>query len=61
MALLLFRMVIPYPREGYYPLTPDGRVPRALRTFMFNTLLLKARCDPPWAAMGSGVEGTRRP
>lgn len=55
LALLLFRLIIPYPKEGHYSLNPDGKPPRALRTFMFNILLVKARYDPPWAAMFSSV------
>jgi hypothetical protein len=55
LALLLFRLIIPRPREGNYPINPDGNVPRAIRTFMLNALLAKARHDPPWAAMFSSV------
>lgn len=55
LALLALRILIPVPCEGDYPLTPDGRVPRALRRFMLNVLLVKARFEPPWAAMFSSV------
>lgn len=55
IALLVLRLVIPRPKEGYYPIGEDRRVPRQAVTFMFNLLLVKARFDPPWAAMFSSV------
>ena len=55
LALLAFRMLIPYPPAGLHQLGPDGRPPPAMLLFMLNTLLLKARSDPPWAAMFSSV------
>lgn len=55
IALLLFRLIIPYPREGLHKIGADGKVPPAIRQFMYNMLLVKARVDPPWAAMFSSV------
>lgn len=55
IALLFFRILLPYPREGLHTLTADGKVPPTLRRFMLNVLLVKARMDPPWAAMFSSV------
>ncbi len=53
LALLLFRLVIPYPRPGHY--TMGGADLPMLLIFMLNVLLLKARHDPPWAALFSSV------
>jgi hypothetical protein len=55
VALLLFRVLMPYPREGHHTINPDGKVPSVIRLFMCNVLLVKARIDPPWAAMFSSV------
>lgn len=55
VALLFFRIILPYPREGLHTLSADGKVPPAIRRFMLNVLLVKARVDPPWAAMFSSV------
>ncbi len=55
VALLLFRLITPYPREGLHTIGADGKVPPAIRQFMYNMLLVKARMDPPWAAMFSSV------
>jgi hypothetical protein len=55
VALLLFRILIPRPKEGHHTLSPDGGVSRPVVVFMLNVLLLKARHDPPWAAMFSSV------
>jgi len=54
-ALLVFRLIIPYPSEGLHQIGPQGQVPPAMLIFMLNVLLLKARYDPPWAAMFSSV------
>jgi hypothetical protein len=55
VALLLFRIILPYPREGLHKISADGKVPPAIRRFMLNVLLVKARVEPPWAAMFSSV------
>ena len=55
IALLVFRLIIPVPREGHYPVDPGGAVPLTVVTYMFNLLLVKARHDPPWSAMFSSV------
>lgn len=55
LALLTFRLLIPYPPLGLHQLGPDGRPPPAMLLFMLNALLLKARYDPPWAAMFSSA------
>jgi hypothetical protein len=55
VVLLLFRLITPYPAEGLHTRSPDGQVPPALRQFMYNVLLVKARVEPPWAAMFMSV------
>ncbi len=55
VALLLFRIITPYPQEGLHTIDPDGKVPPVIRQFMYNVLLVKARYDPPWATMFSSV------
>jgi len=55
LALLAFRIIIPYPTPGLYQLGPDGRPPLVMLVFLLNTLLSKTRFDPPWAAMFSSV------
>ena len=55
LALLLLRLIIPYPSEGHHVIGPGGEVPRVLHQFMFNVLLVKARYEPPWAPMFSSV------
>ncbi|NLX24192.1 MAG: hypothetical protein GXY55_21295 [Phycisphaerae bacterium] len=53
LALLVFRWLIPRPRPGQY--TMSGADLPALLAFMLNVSLVKARHDPPWAAMFSSV------
>ncbi len=55
VALLVLRLVIPRPRQGYHAFSPDGKVPVVFTTFLVNVLLVKARYEPPWAAMFSSV------
>ena len=55
LALLGFRLMVPLPPEGHHPMAPDGSPPRAVVIFMLNVLLVKARHDPPWAAMFASV------
>lgn len=55
LALLLLRIVFPPPDEGQHAIDRHGKLPLAFRRFMIGVLLLKARHDPPWAAMFSSV------
>jgi len=55
IGLLIFRIIIPYPDEGLHTMAPNGKAPPAFTRFMLNVLLVKAREDPPWAAMFSSV------
>lgn len=55
IALLAIRIVIPRPKEGFFPRRPDGRPPREAVVYMLNALLVKARMHPPWAALISSV------
>jgi acetyltransferase-like isoleucine patch superfamily enzyme len=55
LALLLLRIVIPRPKEGFYPSRQGGRVHWQAVIYVLNVLLVKARYDPPWSAMFSSV------
>jgi len=55
LALLAIRIVLPRPREGRYPFRLGERPPWAAVLYMLNLLLVKARYEPPWAAMFSSV------
>jgi hypothetical protein len=55
VVLLLFRLITPYPQEGLHAIGGDGKLPPAIRQFMYNVLLVKARIEPPWSAMFSSV------
>jgi len=55
LALLLFRAIIPRPRQGHYPVDPDGGIPRVVQVLMLNILLVKARHDPPWGKTFSSM------
>lgn len=55
LALLLLRILIPKPAEGYFPRTPDGRPPREALLVMLNLLLVKARFHTPWSAIFTSV------
>jgi acetyltransferase-like isoleucine patch superfamily enzyme len=55
VALLAARMLIPKPVEGLFPHAADGNPPPEARRFILNSLLTKARHDPPWAQMFSSV------
>ena len=55
LALLVFRIIIPKSKEGFYPRKPDGRPPSEAFLFMLNILLVKARYQTPWAGFISSV------
>ena len=55
VALLVFRIALPRPKEGFYPFRLGGKPPAQVILYMLNLLLVKARYDPPWAAMFSAV------
>ena len=55
IGLLIFRLLIPYPDEGLHTVPSTGRMPPVFVRFMLNILLVKAREEPPWAAMFSAV------
>lgn len=55
VALLIARLLTPYPKPGHYPIPAGGTVSPVLLVFMLNVLLLKARREPPWAMMFSAV------
>lgn len=55
LALLALRIVIPIPPEGSYHVVEGKRLPKQVLIFMLNVLLIKARYEPPWAAMFSSV------
>lgn len=55
VGLLIFRILIPYPAEGLHKIPTSGRMPPVFIWFMLNVLLVKAREEPPWAAMFSAV------
>lgn len=55
VALLILRLIIPRPKEGFFPRGSDGRPPREGFVLMLNLLLVKARFHPPWAALISSV------
>lgn len=50
-GLLAIRLVLPYPKEGFYPRGKDGRLPKEAITFMFNVILMRMRLQTPWAWM----------
>jgi len=59
LALLVFRLVIPYTPEGYFPRGAGGKVPREVFIFRINSLLSKARYQPAWAEMfGTAIVNT---
>lgn len=55
IALLALRLLIPKPKEGFYPLQADGRPPSVAFLFMLNVFLVKARYDAPWAGIFSSA------
>lgn len=55
LVLLALRIVIPKPKEGFYPRRPDGRPPPGALLFMLNILLVKARYQTPWSGLISSV------
>jgi hypothetical protein len=55
VGLLAFRLVLPRPREGFYPVHPGRRLPGQVIVYAMNLLLTKARYEPPWAMMFSSV------
>ncbi len=61
VLLLALRIVLPRPKEGFYPPRKDGRPPREVALLMLNILLTKLRYNPPWAPMISSVLVTLPP
>lgn len=55
VALLLLRIVVPRPKEGYFPRGKDGQPPKEGVLLMLNACLSVARYGTPWAAMISSV------
>ncbi len=55
LALLILRLIVPPPREGYFPTGPGGRPPPEAILFMMNVLLSLLRYGPPWARLFSGM------
>jgi len=55
VALLIVRLVVPRPKEGFYPVAPGKRLPGQAALYVLNLLLVKARYEPPWAATFSSV------
>jgi hypothetical protein len=55
LALLLFRLLIRIPPEGHHRIDAGEGVSPVIRRFMLSVLLIKARYEPPWAAMFSSV------
>jgi hypothetical protein len=55
LLLLVLRVAIPRPKEGFFPRRSDGRPPREAGLVMLNTLLAKARFHTPWAGLFSSV------
>jgi acetyltransferase-like isoleucine patch superfamily enzyme len=55
LALLLFRAMLPRPREGFYVVRAGRRFHRQVVLFFLNLLLVKARYEPPWAVMFTSV------
>ena len=47
-GLLILRIIIPRPREGFFPRKPDGRPPPEAFIYMLNALLTKAHFHAPW-------------
>ncbi len=50
IGLLVLRVIIPVPKEGFYPTAAGGRPTTAYMLYMFNILLVKARYSAPWCA-----------
>ncbi len=49
LVLLLFlRIIVPKPKEGFFPQNPGGRPSREVLILMINILLTKLRYTPPW-------------
>lgn len=55
VALLMARLIIPKPKEGFYPCQEDGRPPPEGFLFLLNAFLVMARYRTPWAAIFSSV------
>ncbi len=55
LALLFLRLILPIPKEGYYPKTNDKTQNWNVIIFMLNVLLVILRYRPPWAAYISSL------
>ncbi|MDO9110535.1 MAG: acyltransferase [Desulfatirhabdiaceae bacterium] len=55
IAILIIRIIIPRPREGYFPRRENGRPPAEGLILMLNLFLVMARYLTPWAALFSSV------
>ena len=54
-AILVLRVVIPLPKEGFFPRRSDGSLPREAILLVLNLYLVKARFQTPWAAQFSSA------
>ncbi len=50
ILLLVLRILIPKPAEGFYPQREDGRPPKEVALLMVNILLMRLRYGTPWSA-----------
>jgi hypothetical protein len=55
VAILIVRILIPKPKEGYFPRQENGRPPIEGFLLMLNFFLVMARYLTPWAALFSSV------
>lgn len=51
LAVLAFRLIIPRPKEGFFPIQSDGKLPRQALILMLNVLLTKMLYHTPWASL----------
>ena len=55
LAVLAFRLIIPCPKEGFFPIQSDGKPPRQALILMLNLLLIKMLYHTPWAKLFTTV------
>jgi hypothetical protein len=55
LCLLLLRIILPVPKEGFYPINQDENPPLEVFIFLLNVLLVILRLRPPWAAYISSL------
>ena len=55
LAVLAFRLIIPRPKEGFFPIQSDGKPPRQAFIVMLNLLLTKMLYHTPWAKLFTTV------